>query len=249
MITGVKSLYDVGLKREINQDSILMEYDANIGLFAVADGMGGHSFGEVASGYIVTQLREWWLPVMANASNYTIQDVTSLCLDKIVEINRAIFTEFSSRNAVGGSTLVLMIVWGESYAILHAGDSRAYRHLGGVTQILTVDDVWENLEAIKATMTEEEIMESPYRGKLTMAIGTMEDISVHFMIRPIEEGEQILLCSDGIYKYCDGNELHAILADENFFHKTEEKKLRQMEKNVIANGARDNYSAILCRLK
>lgn len=249
MISAVNSLYDVG-SREINQDSVLIEHDENMGVFAIADGMGGHSDGEKASGLIVSELKDWWINKKDEYSTTSIKQITADCIDKIILINDLVIEDFKSRNVFGGSTLVILIVKDDSYSILNVGDSRAYRQKGDILQLLTLDDVWENLGSTRENYTTQEIFENPLRGKLAMAVGcSSEDFYVHYLFRIIEKDEQILLCSDGVYKCCDIKKIKEILSDEKIFKNSDNSKLKKLEKIILEHGAPDNYSAILCKLK
>lgn len=249
MIGEVKSLYDVGLKRDINQDSIYFNHDDEYGLFVVADGMGGYEDGEIASKSIVSGMELWWLLLLQEKEKYEIEDVVELCIKKLQELNHNIYLDFKLKGSFGGSTVVVLAVWKDKYAVFHVGDSRAYRIRSGLVELLTTDDTWDNLESTKAEFSEEEIKNSPNRGKLTASMGAYETTVVHSITDVIQPEDVFFLCSDGVYKYCDESIIRKTLARKRIFKKGLNVKLDEMEKVIRSNGAEDNYSAILCAMK
>ena len=249
MIGEVKSLYDIGLKRENNQDSIYFNNDKDYGIFVVADGMGGYEDGEIASKSIVSEIEPWWLLLLQEKEQYDVEDVMQLCIKKLQELNHNIFLDFKLRGSFGGSTVTVLVVWKEKYAVLHVGDSRAYRINSGKVEALTKDDVWDNLESTRLEFSEEEIEINPNKGKLTASMGAFETTNVHSVISDTKPDDIFLLCSDGVYKYCNEEILQKIFSKKRLFRKGLQVKLDEMETIIRSNGAADNYSAILCEIK
>lgn len=249
MIAGEYELSDVGLIRDINQDALFSQFDEEYGIFVLADGMGGYDCGEYASHFVVSSLEEWWLMLLQNKKQYDIHEVSDYAIHTIEDINRKLILSMNLKQSFGGSTLVVLIVWGEQYSILHVGDSRAYRIAGGDLELLTEDDIWDNLETTRSNYTQEEILANKSSGKLTAAIGAVEKLTVHLQIRKIESSEVLLLCSDGIYKCCQHSFLKKTLTGKNIFKNSLNRKLKDIEKEVRRNGAEDNYTAILCEIK
>lgn len=246
MIVDVASMTDVGLSRTVNQDSILSLHQANKGIFVVADGMGGHSKGEEASAAIVENVRVWWEALDKDSAHYEISDVLTMCHRMLLEVNEKIYVSFQLQELTGGSTCVVLIIWDDEYAILSLGDSRVYGVMNGAFRVLTIDDVWENLEEVKAYYSPEEIMRNPRRGKLTGAIGAQKEISVRTQTGHLKGQMKFLLCSDGIYKYCDPMSLEHILSKKYTLMNRCKRCLRKMQNYVVNGGAKDNYSAIMC---
>ncbi len=248
MIREVESICNKGLVRESNQDSILCRNNNPRGIFVVADGMGGYTDGEIASGMIAQGLSEWWDKQLSESGGKGIYDIIPLCERKLLEINRSIYEDFQNRNIFGGSTVVVLLVWDDYYAILHSGDSRAYRIANKKMEQLTVDDIWDNLESTQTMFTQSEIESSDNSGKLTLSMGILDDTTIHISTRRIEKGDLILLCSDGVFRYCSEDRMKSILPMSFFNHNLSEK-MKELEKEVQKNGAKDNYSAILCSLE
>ena len=246
MIREVASVTDKGLVRNLNQDSILVRYDQDEGLFIVADGMGGHSKGEVASATLVSSLSSWW--DREDRAEMNLTDLAFSCMGQINKVSSEIYREFSSEGLLGGTTAAVMILKGNEYAILSTGDSRVYRSsdTGGELILMTRDDVWQNSPEIAKKLSEEEKRRDPKFGKLTSAVGAMPEIKVSLKIGPLENKQIFLLCSDGIYKACD-----MVRASKYFTGMTAGRKASQIldriTKDVIEGGADDNYSAILVK--
>lgn len=249
MIIDVASISDVGLKRTVNQDAILSLYQQDKGIFVVADGMGGHSKGEEASAAIVDNVRLWWNTLDRDSAHYEISDVVTMCHRMLLDVNEKIYVHFQLQGLVGGSTCVILIIWDNEYAILSLGDSRVYALINESFHVLTTDDVWENLEEVKSDFTQEEILKSPKRGKLTAAIGAQKEISIRMQIGHLKGKIKFLLCSDGIYKYCDYSKLERIMKRKYTFANRGKTFLCRMQECVVSGGAKDNYSAIICMTK
>ena len=238
---------DVGLKRNINQDSYAVECNPQAGLylFAVADGMGGHSHGERASRTIITKLIEWSkeMPLQKDADAPAVAEALKMT---ILRANREI-REGSAENEICGSTLVVLCAWKEAYIVISIGDSRIYRYGGsGFTQI-TRDDVWEMQQSVMEKYTPEEILRHPEYGKLVSAVGVFPDPPISYNIDVLDKKMNFLLCSDGIYKYCEESDVKRCVSPYSL--ESGENRLRRIKKKVFANGAGDNVTAILVTFK
>lgn len=245
MILKSAMLSDQGLVRDKNQDAAYKKNEGNAGLFVVADGMGGHSKGEVASSAIVLGIAKWWEQYPKNVKNIGIKDVVAACENAIRRTNDEIFQQFSAENMVGGSTLVVLIIWGTFYATLSVGDSRIYQWKEKQLKQITVDDVWENLPEIRDNYSQQRIQQDESYGKLTMAVGVRTDLEIRTRTNGLREKELFLLCSDGIYKFCDEKVLNEVM--KNWWNRhNPEHAIKIISDIVRENGARDNYSLIIC---
>ncbi|MBQ9991565.1 MAG: serine/threonine-protein phosphatase [Lachnospiraceae bacterium] len=237
---------DPGLKREVNQDSIVMFFEPKnqVALFAVADGMGGHSHGEQASHWISSGLKKWMDVFSPERYECSFAKMMRALQDKLEELNKEIFFQYN-QNQVCGTTCVLLFIYRDSYGVINVGDSRAYHKQGRKVRVLTVDDVWENQRSIREHFSEREIAVHPNRGKLVQAMGTKEKIALSVKTDSLHQEEVFLLCSDGLYKYCP----------EKYYKKTvkglSEKNMEEAAKKLMAkvyeNGAGDNASFILIK--
>lgn len=235
---------DVGLKRKVNQDSILMLQNPakEISLFVVADGMGGHADGELASKAIVNHLDLWANDFQAEQFEGDFSKMVVSLHNIVGQANKFIYEEYN-QNQVCGATCVLMFVYKEQYAVLNAGDSHIYLKRDGKIESIMVDDVWENQPGVMDSMTPEEIEKHPNFGKLTNAIGTDALSSLTEKIDTLRADDVFLLCSDGLYKYAPFDKITASME----VAKTED--LQQLCVDMVlsthAKGAKDNTSVIL----
>jgi PPM family protein phosphatase len=208
----VYSLTDIGRKRENNEDSFLYrELEGKMGfaayLMAVADGMGGHQGGEVASGRAVEILGEY---VNSNA----IEDIPQLLKRAITEANRSIH-EMSSKStelrSMGTTCTAMLWTRGKAY-IAHVGDSRAYLVRKSKVMGLTKDHTIAERMVESGIITPEEAKVRPERSMLIRAVGTNPEVEVD-LIPPIDTtfGDTFVLCSDGLTELVREDELGDIV--------------------------------------
>jgi protein phosphatase len=198
-------LTDPGRKRKGNEDS--MGVDADVGLAVVADGMGGHQSGEVASQLAVETL----LAFVARAHKdrdltwpYGLDGRRSFeanCLATAIKLaNQAVFQAANRRAELAGmGTTVVAVLAGKgrlSYASV--GDSRVYLWRGKTLRQLTRDDSWLEAAASQQLLDVTELETHPFRHVLTKAIGLQEDVDFDVGEEPLHPGDCVLLCSDGL---------------------------------------------------
>lgn len=190
---------DVGCVRERNEDSLAVSPP----LFAVADGMGGHAAGDVASELAVKVL-------MKNAP--TTADVDMLG-EAVIKANHAVINEALRAELAGmGTTMTACVIEGTHLAIAHVGDSRAYLLHHGKLQQLTRDHslVADMVEA--GRLTEEEARVHPNRSIITRAIGSDPNMQPDLYEITASPGDRLLLCSDGLYSMVENNRIQSQLA-------------------------------------
>ena len=208
----VCSLSDIGRKRENNEDSFLYrELEGKGGsavyLIAVADGMGGHLGGEVASRRVVEVLGEY-------VTSNPIEDVPKLLKGAITEANRSIH-EMSSKNSelhrMGTTCTAMLRTQGRAY-IAHVGDSRAYLVRKTEVRRLTKDHTIAERMLEAGIITPEEAKVCPERNMLLRAVGTNSEVEVD-LIPPIDTtpGDIFVLCSDGLTEFVREDELGGIV--------------------------------------
>ena len=196
---------DVGMKRTHNEDYFSIIEDEQ--LFMVADGMGGHASGEVASKMSAETISEFfqrtkdeeatWPYKMERHLNYIENRL--VCAIKLA--NYRIFHAAASdiRYKGMGTTIVSTLLAGDKAHIAHVGDSRLYRTRKGEIQQLTRDhSLLEDYKDAKPDMTEEEERNFPHKNVITRALGMRETVEVDIHQNPIEDGDTFLLCSDGL---------------------------------------------------
>ncbi|MBQ9437054.1 MAG: serine/threonine-protein phosphatase [Lachnospiraceae bacterium] len=239
---------DRGLVREVNQDAIYSYSGENLSLFLVADGMGGHSRGEKASGAIAECVKEWsnnFYPAKyANGFPEILADFEK----KIAEAN-ARHISYIGKGEICGSTMVALMFYREYYAVFSIGDSRVYRRRGWDFEQLTRDDVWQNSGDLPGGMSAEDIRRHADFDKLTKAFGVGESLILQRMTDKIKKGDFFLLCSDGVYKFVPEDFLKKTLSAGLFAKKTTIKeKIETIKKKVLERGASDNFSMILVQV-
>jgi len=238
---------DKGKKREINQDAIFMGVQDNIGLFAVADGMGGHLHGEAASGTITAELGRWWERFSQSGYGQSFASVVFELKQQLELANRAIYEQYQ-KSGICGSTVAVLFVYGQNYCIFSSGDSRIYYMNTFKWKQLTIDDVWENQPEIMGSYTLEQMRRHVNYGRLIHAIGISDDTVVNGKTDMLKDKDSFLLCSDGLYKACGIRDIKRILKK---FRNGEngEELLRQALQKVYENGAADNISMVLVRVQ
>lgn len=227
---------DPGKLREVNQDSVFAsirapELGEPLGLFIVADGMGGHKAGEIASQLAVNTIHEnlafmleqddssataLFPPPGENQVFPSQGDIIGRRLEVAVEeANKAIYNHAVENPSTAGNlgcTVTCAIVSGNTLVVANVGDSRTYRLNKGVLSQLTNDHsyVWELVQ--EGHLLSEEIFDHPHRNVITRALGSQENVPVDLQSSGIEAGDRLLLCSDGVWEMIrDPNEIRDLL--------------------------------------
>jgi serine/threonine protein phosphatase Stp1 len=222
-----------GCVRELNEDRFFTAEES--GVFIVADGMGGHKFGDRASTMIVEH-------VTAAQKPSGLDDKVTSVSDAIRKANQAIFEEAQTNGSRMGSTVVGLAVEDNRYAVFWAGDSRAYRLRGGDIQQLTKDHTQVQEMVDRGLLKPEEVSRHPMSHVLVRAVGVTPDFDLEESRGEIEPGDIFFLCSDGIYDVLEDDEIAALLAKS--------RKIDAMEKMIamaLDLGARDNVTGIIVR--
>ncbi|MGM0472106.1 MAG: Stp1/IreP family PP2C-type Ser/Thr phosphatase [Bacillota bacterium] len=195
---------DVGKVRDENEDSYLKLITDDYGLFAVADGMGGHNAGEVASTLAVDTLK---------AYNFTIGQLTTDLETAVKRANRQILqaAKENPKYQGMGTTLTAALLTSQQVYIGHVGDSRAYLFRAGELIQLTEDHSLVNQLLESGEITEQEARNHPQRNLLLQALGTAEDIEVDIISQQIKEDDLFLLCSDGLTDLLSDQEIAKVL--------------------------------------
>jgi serine/threonine protein phosphatase PrpC len=201
-------LTDVGVVREHNEDAVFVDPAGRF--FIVADGMGGHAAGEVASGMAVETVRKT-LEAATGLIDAFAERVTDNARKALVQLlqsavlaaHQAVFQRGSKeRDKEGmGTTLDVVLVAGREAFVAHVGDSRTYLIRDKKAAQLTTDHTVAEVLVIEGKLTIEEALVSPYRNVLVNAIGVAESVGVEMAHLQLKEGDQILLCSDGLHDY------------------------------------------------
>jgi serine/threonine protein phosphatase PrpC len=210
---------DVGKRRESNEDHLLV--DPEIGVYAVADGMGGHAAGEVASEIAITTLgkslrREGWPESTRGQGGPGLkQEIARTMRIAIAEANSEICSSVRERAEWQGmgTTLVALAMVEGSAIIGHVGDSRAYLYRDGVLSRLTSDHSWVNEQVKLGLLSADEAQRHPWRNIVTRALGNRAEVEVDILEHPAASGDLFLLCSDGLNTMLKDPEIETILKD------------------------------------
>lgn len=208
-------LSDVGRKRDHNEDSYLV--NAKLGLYAVADGMGGHQGGERAS-RMALEVVESEIDAARQAGslpdkggNGNAGRVIEKAAQKASEL---IFAAAQSDPELAGmgTTLTAMLVHRGRAYVAHVGDSRCYLYRDGKCLQLTEDHSWVNEQVRAGLLSPEDARESKFKHIITRSVGFERHVSVDGVTLAIEPGDCFLLCSDGLSNLVDGEEMARVLA-------------------------------------
>lgn len=236
-------LSDVGCVRASNEDSMGLFHDLN--LYVVADGMGGHAAGEVASKMAVEQIKACIAPSAAGTG--AVADIGQCNEEKLVKAishaNLQIFLTGSKDAALNGmgTTVVALLSSGEELAVGFVGDSRLYLLQNGAFQQLTEDHSVVNEYVQKGLITPEAAEHHPQKHVLSRAMGTAPEVQVEAFTRKPKAGDTYLLCSDGLSNKLSASEIHAILKQS----KSIDDASKQLVQSAIHAGGEDNITVLL----
>jgi len=228
---------DPGCIRGNNEDCFLIA--RSIGLYLVADGMGGAQAGEHASKLASDTVLD---VITTNAGNADAAILT----EAFKEANRRVMLAASQDLTMEGmgTTLVAALVTGSDLVIASVGDSRAYAYENGALRPITDDQTWVNEVGRRLGLDEATLKSHPMRHVLTMAIGVSEDLRVHtYSLKPAN-GTQVLLCSDGLHGVINEEDIAKVLASPASL----KDKCQQLIASARAQGGPDNITAVLLQL-
>jgi len=224
---------DVGKSRKLNEDSMLVRPD--VGMWVVADGMGGHEAGDVASQMVVSTLKEIHLGSSLEKYINDIEDALVGVNKKLIEIANQ-----GEKPTTVGSTVVVMLAYEKYCAFLWAGDSRLYRIRDGQIVQLTTDHSQVQLYVEQGLISKEEAESHPHSNMITRAVGATEEFVLDVDMQEMKKADRYLLCSDGLTKHIPDLDFEKMLAKGDV-----EKKCHELIDLTLARGAKDNVTAIL----
>lgn len=226
---------DIGTVRPLNEDAFSSQPE--IGLWTVADGMGGHDAGSVASQLIVNSLQK--LTVINNLDTF-VNNIE----DSIIEANLQLlaYSKEQLNGRIIGSTFVSLLIKGSVGVCLWAGDSRLYRYRHNKLTAIT-EDHSHVAELIKqGLISSQEAAIHPERNVITRAVGTSDRIDVDIEVFELNVGDQFLLCSDGLYNaVCDLDMVNCLNE-----HRLE-NAVSKLIQTALENKASDNVSVIVVK--
>jgi serine/threonine protein phosphatase PrpC len=242
-------LTDVGRKRKHNEDAYLV--DAERGLFVVADGMGGHAAGEVASRITVESMQEFiaeGLDVTESSWPFgqgtgRTPSVGNRLTAAVERANEKVMRAVASRPELKGmgTTVVAALINGERATLVHVGDSRAYLFRDGELRRLTDDHSWVQEQVNAGILSEDEAKAHPLKNVVTRALGGSPHVSVDLIEVPLRPGDRYLLCSDGLTGMVADEEIHEFFLAEP----VPEPAVRRLVALANERGGVDNITAII----
>jgi serine/threonine protein phosphatase PrpC len=246
---------DTGRKRKKNEDKFLV--DSETGLLIVADGMGGHESGEVASQLAVDltseqfklALRTGTVPIPKHVLHRDDLHPRTLLLGDCVKFsNQAIF-EAGSRTKDEtkrmGTTLVAALWLQDRIAVAHVGDSRLYIIRDGDITQCTSDHSFIQEQMDRGLLNREEAEKSDLRNMLTRSVGVRDDVEVDLKEIDVHKGDYVLLCSDGLTKMLDDDQIAAIVVDK----KEPEAISEELVRHANDAGGHDNVTVVVAKIE
>ena len=226
---------DLGLVREGNEDSAI----CGANLIAVADGMGGHAGGEVASAIAINALAQL-LPVISD-QQIDIDSREDLFLNITYEIDSQILEKSKQAPELAGmgTTLTALNISGDNVELLHIGDSRCYRYRDNKLEQLSYDHTVMQELLDQGRLTPEEVFDHPQRSLLTQALMGDSGLDPILVSYEIKAGDQFLLCSDGLTNVLSDYEIGKIIESN-----TGDDVITALITEVKAKGAPDNVTII-----
>ncbi len=222
---------DVGCVRTINEDALLTRADD--GLWAVADGMGGHAKGRWASAQIAAALDGAELPDDLDAAIAAVRAA-------LESANATICRAGEAEGKVIGSTVTALIVKDGRYAVLWAGDSRLYRVRDGGIDLITTDHSQVEQMVASGLLTRAEAESHPMAHMLSRAVGVRPELALDERTGDVLPGDTFLLCSDGLTRMVHEDEIEAVVAQE-----APRRAAAALVDLALERGAADNVTVVV----
>ncbi|MCE5199432.1 Stp1/IreP family PP2C-type Ser/Thr phosphatase [bacterium] len=246
VVTLLGAKTDLGRVRENNEDKFEFyqpDEEDTLALkgsfYAVADGMGGHAAGQIASELALkTAIKAYYAdksPIIEESLRAAIQQANALIFDA----SRAI-TERSGM----GTTLTALVIRGEEAFIAQVGDSRCYLLRGGKIRQVTEDHSWVQEQVRLGGLTEEEAMMSPFRNVITRSLGNSPNVDVDIFTEQIKPGDQFLLCSDGLSGEVSADEMAQAMRKGS-----PSQAAQELVELALERGGKDNATLIILAIK
>ncbi len=250
-------LTDVGKARAHNEDCFGI--DADNRLVVVADGMGGHSHGEVASRIAVQSIRDYVDRRLHEISALT-SDLTSengnlaehddhgrLLATALRRAHQQVLGAIQRDGSLYGmgTTVVGLLLRGGVAAVAHVGDSRAYRVRGGRLELLTQDHTWVNEQVVAGYLSAEQARVHPLKNVVTRALGGDSEVLVDVREVEVAEGDLFLLCSDGLTTMMSDPDISLAFTGADGLEET----CRQLVSTANSRGGLDNVTVVLVAIE
>ena len=253
MKIAYQAISDVGRKRKGNEDSLFLNPEQK--LFVVADGMGGHAAGEVASKVAVDAVNEFvcltsgdeeitWPFGLDESISYDGNRLKTA----IRHANRKVLEATREKTEYEGmaTTVAAVLVDGDVANLGHVGDSRIYLFSEGVFTQLTSDHSWVNEQIQSGVISADQARSHPLRNVVTRALGGKADLAVDMQTRRMKAGDILLLCSDGLTAMVPDEDIARVLEEAKG---AIEKAARDLVAEANAHGGEDNITVVLLKFE
>ncbi len=233
------ALTDVGMKRHNNEDSYIINEINRENIFIVADGMGGHNAGEIASLEACRMIESY----IINAGG---DDIESIMREGVQKANRELFIRAAEQSELNGmgTTIDVCVIKDGMLHVAHVGDSRVYLIDEDTIEKVTKDHSVVGMMIDSGTLTEEEAKVHPQRHFITRAVGTTMTVDVDIERREIHSSQKILMCTDGLTNMVSKDEIHRIVKD----NESVSDAVRELVSRAKENGGDDNITVILLKV-
>ncbi len=248
-----EALSDVGRKRKGNEDALILNEDQK--LYVVADGMGGHAAGEVASRVAVEAIAEFvaltggnqeitWPFGLDDSISYEgnrLKTAVRHANSRVLEATRE-----SAEYEGMATTVAAVLVDGDTANLAHVGDSRIYLYHGGTIEQLTRDHSWVNEQIETGAISPEQARSHPLRNVVTRALGGRADLLVDIQSRRMAPGDILLLCSDGLTTMVQDAEIARILGEAGG---DVQRAAAALVREANEKGGEDNITVLLLKFE
>lgn len=240
-----------GMVRLHNEDSV--NFDTALGLAVLADGMGGHNAGEIASSIAVSvvcvEIRHHLGSIRPEKKDVVSGEDfgVKLLREKVQKANASIFHAAANQPQYSGmgTTIVAALFYANRVAVAHVGDSRMYRLRGKIFEKMTRDHSWVQEQIDNGLISPEDAYNSPNKNLITRAMGIKAEVEPELQVFDVQVGDIYLLCTDGLNNMVEDKEIGAMLQSLKADLPLASKQLIQLANN---NGGRDNVSVILVKV-
>lgn len=246
---------DIGIRKATNQDALLLKVGSNKfgkkAIFAICDGMGGLSSGEIASSTVIKHLSDWFeneIPILEQRPNKYDEIIRSL-KHRVRMLNDKIYKYGEAKEIKLGTTLTAILFIDNKYIIVHVGDSRAYSINKNLTRI-TKDQSFVQREIDRGNITEEEARTHKKKNLLLQCIGVTPTVEILTYTGNIDKKTTYIICSDGFYNKISDEEL---IKNLKYSKLKKEKKIKnvliKLVDTVKSRNETDNISVLAIKIK
>jgi len=246
----IRAATDTGKVRDHNEDNFLVlegeQSPSGIdALLVVADGMGGHAAGEVASQMTVEEIPELLRTRGIQVDNLEDAQIERFFADILEDVNRSVWKAGQDPDKRGmGTTCTLAALRGNQAFLAHVGDSRAYLLRGGKLNQLTTDHSWVEEAVSDGRLNREEARIHPNRNLITRAIGLDREVQVDTYVVPLLKDDLLLLCSDGLNSMITDEEIQKALKENKL-----DKSCQALIQSANKHGGHDNTTVVSAYIK